>query len=116
MIHFRTAIPLAVVLAACNTTPEKELSPCERWKAAVEQCATQAGTQLDSGLLGDTAMSPEALGGTARCSANSAEDPDWMQDLYTCYTRVYDNIDCSTAAGLLDISVQIADCGIMNGE
>jgi hypothetical protein len=116
MTWLRTFLPLAAGLAACSTTPEKELSPCEQWKVAVEECATQAGTSLDSGLMGDTALSPEALGGTARCSANSAEDPDWMQDLYTCYTRVYDNIDCSTAAGLLDISVQIADCGIMNGE
>ena len=116
MTSLRTVVPVAAALAGCNTTPEKTLSPCEQWKAAVETCAAQAGTQLDSGLLGDTALSPEALGATARCSANSADDPDWMQDLYTCYTGVYDNIDCSTTEGLLDISVQIADCGIISGE
>ena len=73
MTRFHHLLPVAVAIAACNTTPDKELSPCETWKAAVEECATQAGTQLDSGILGDTAMSPEALGATARCSANSAD-------------------------------------------
>ncbi|MBO83842.1 MAG: hypothetical protein CL927_00670 [Deltaproteobacteria bacterium] len=106
----------AAVLAGCNTKRPDELSPCETWKAAVGECAETAATTLDSGLFGDTGLEPEALVAAARCSADSADDPDWMQDLYTCYAEVYQRTDCSTTAGLLDISVQIADCGVFNGQ
>ena len=116
MTTMRLTLCSAFFSFGCNTKPPKELTPCEAWKAAVGECAEEAAAALDTGLFGDTALQPEALVATARCSADSKDDPDWMQDLYTCYTEVYERTDCSTTAGLLDISVQIADCGIFNGQ
>jgi|GEM_PF-6330872 len=108
---------LLAVLAGCNFGPEKEATPCEQWQAAVATCAEQAsvisgdsGLGLDSGIPG-----AENYVQTARCGENSDDDPDWMQELYTCWVNVYDNTDCSDRAQLVDLSIQIADCAITNG-
>ena len=111
-----SAATCATAFWGCNLSPEKAPSPCEQWQAAVATCAMQADAALDSGIFGDTGMpGAEAFGANAMCGNDSHNDPDWMQDLYLCYVGIYDNTDCSRPAALVDLSIQIADCAIING-
>jgi hypothetical protein len=113
--HF-FSIPSVLICLGCNLSPEKELSPCEQWQAAVATCAGQANAAIDSGMFSDTGMpGGEGFGQTTMCGDDPHNDPDWMQDLYLCYVNIYANTDCGRPAALVDLSIQIADCAIING-
>jgi hypothetical protein len=113
--HLLSASCLVGLVAGCNFKPPTEDTPCQKWKSAVEECAVQANVGLDSGSTFDSGITPQDFFASATCSKNSDGDPQWMQDLYDCYTNVYENTNCADPADLVELSIQIADCGIING-
>ncbi len=105
-----------VVVGGCGVFKGKKQTPCEAYNAVVAEC-WEVATAAESVTYDSGAWSPGDTGGpgiapTPVDCANSAEDEEWLTDLYACYVDVYEANSCARPEGLANIAAGVADCAL----
>ena len=91
-----------LVVVGCVGTPET--TPCVRYEQAIDACADVAEQ-----LLPDDATTVFLDGMDQACPAEEGLTDDEVEH-YSCLEATWNDADCSTVEGLLELAALAGDC------
>ena len=116
MRHIPLLLSLCAAMSGCGVFKGKPQTPCEAYNAAVAEC-WEVATAAEAVTYDSGAWVPGDTGGPGDAPlpvdcADSAQQEQWLTDLYACYVDVYEANSCARPEGLVNIAVGVADCAL----